>query len=49
MDNVTPLEVERIKFSDRQWVTVYFKHLIAKHGAALASGNFALCEFEKIV
>ena len=42
VDSVAPLEVMKIKSSDRPWVTVYFKNLIAKRGAAFASGNFAL-------
>ena len=43
MDSVAPPEVVQIKSSDRRWVTVYFKHLIAKRGAAFASGNNLLC------
>jgi hypothetical protein len=41
-DSVALLEVVHIKSSERPWVTAYFKHLIAKHGAAFASGNCAL-------
>jgi hypothetical protein len=42
MDSVAPLEIVQIKSSDRLWITVYFKHFMAKHGAAFASDNFAL-------
>ena len=42
LNSVAPLEVEQIKSSDRPRVNVYFKQLIAKRGAAFASGNFAL-------